>query len=105
MPLNSSWNAYPYPNVTGFYDIITYANTSTDMLFSSGLVVTLWIIFFIIFRKKGEMIAFSTASFLTMTISSALWAIGLVNEVMILALAVMLGISILFVNRGWREVV
>lgn len=97
------WDAYAYPNVTGFYDSILYANNATGKFFGNGLVFTIWTIFFIIFRRqtRSDMVAFASASFVTLVLSSILWAVGLVDESMLLILGVLTGASVVFMRKDW----
>lgn len=97
------WTAYDYPNVTTFYDSILYANEATNNLFGNGLVFTIWTIFFIIFRRttRSDIAAFASASFVTLVLSSILWAVGLVDESMLLILGVLTGASVVFMRKDW----
>jgi len=100
MAFNETWTAYPLPNITGLYDTITYANTVTSDMFSSGLVLTIFAILFMVFKRYGDEVAFGAASFITFTLSSILWGIGLVDEKLLIMMAIMAGASVILM---WRR--
>jgi len=98
MVFNITWNAYAEPNVTGFYDIMTYANTTTENVFGMAMMMSLYIVFFIIFRKYGDDKAFLSSSFIMLVLSGILRGTSQIGDIvfMLFTLLTVTGIVIMY---------
>jgi hypothetical protein len=100
MAFNETWTAYPVPNVTGFYDIIVYADSVTSNMFSSGLAFSIFLVLYMVFKRYGDEVAFSAASFITLLLSTILWSVGLVDESIVMLMGVLTGAAVVMM---WRR--
>lgn len=100
MTLNNTWEQYATPNITGLFDVMEYANTVTDGLFGTGLIMTVYFVLFLVFKRYGDEVAFGAASFITLTLTTVLWGVGLVDEILVILMAILTGASILLM---WRR--
>ena len=97
---NATWDAYPDPNITaGFYNMTQYVNTVTNSYFGMMVIGALWIIFFMLFKKWGDMQSIATSSFMCLMISMLFRAMNLIGEdVVFILIGLTLG-SLLLLSR------
>jgi len=100
MPLNTTWTTYATPNVTGFYDMLTYGNSVTGNYFGLGLVLSLFMIFFITFRRFGNDVAFTSSSFISFILSVLLRATGLLGDIWVIVFIIMSAVSVFIMARS-----
>jgi hypothetical protein len=104
MVLNVTWEPYPYPtNLTGgMANITSYINSTTGGMFGYGILVPLFVILFLSFRRWGDTEAFAASSFITMAVCGILRALSLVPDLAFVILIMMTGISLVLM---WRRTV
>lgn len=75
------WVAYPEPNITsGFGNLTEYGNTVTGGYLGLGILLSFWVILFLIFRSKaGDMEALMASSFISFIVSGILVAMHLIS--------------------------
>jgi len=99
MALNNTWTQYPYPNVTGLYDSMKYANVVTSDTFGLGILLSIFMVFFMIFKRWGDDVAFVSASFITFIFAAILRAANMVGDQWLVLLALMVGVSVFVLYR------
>jgi hypothetical protein len=95
MPLNTTWTNYSNPNVTGFYEAITYINGTTDGLFVGAMMIAAWLIFLLVFSKYGMPKSFMASSFIGFVLSGILAATGSISDMFVVFFGLATGISML----------
>jgi hypothetical protein len=99
MAFNNTWTQYNQPNITGFYEGMSYANSVTENWFAPFILIALWVVFFITFRKWGETKSFAASSFITLIITGILRAMNLVSDMWMLIFFALSGLSLIFLFR------
>ena len=99
MGFNITWTQYDQPNITGFYEGMKYANDVTQNWMSPFILIALWIILFMSFRRWNETRAFAASSFITFTITGIVRAMNLVSDMWVLIFLAMTGFSLIFLFR------
>ena len=99
--LNATWAEFPSPNLTaGMANLTSYANQVTEGYFGFGILITLWIILFLSFKKWGDMESITIATFLTTVIAGLLRAMNVITDQPFVALIMLTGLSMLIM---WRR--
>jgi hypothetical protein len=100
MTFNITWEAYPSPNMTGgFANITSYANTTTDGLFGTGLLISLYMILFLSFRRLGDMEAFLASNFIITVLAGLFRALNLVGDLPFAVGVMLTALSLFLVFR------
>ena len=92
---------FPMPNATGIMDVLSYANTVTNDIFWSLIVLAVFITTYMTLKNWPTPQALAGAGFLTFIISLFVWLMSLVSDwVFMLSIAVMVGTTaLLFVEK------
>jgi len=95
------WTEYAYPNITGgFGNLTQYGNTVTSGMLGLGIVLTFWIILFLVFKSKwGVMEAWTASWFITSIISGILLAMDLVSSLWVILPLIFVAAGILLSKR------
>ena len=100
MALNITWEAYPTPNVTaGMGNMTQYVNVVTEGYFGIGLLLTLWVIMFMSFRRWGDTEAFAAANFITTVLAGMLRGLNILSDMWFVIFIMLSGISLLLMIR------
>ena len=100
MSWNATWEPFAEPNITaGFYNMTQYVSTVTNNYFGMVVIGALWIIFFMLFKKWGDMQSIATSSFMCLVIGMLFRAMNLVGEQMIFILIALTIGSLLLLSR------
>ena len=94
MALNVTWEPYTDPNITGFYDMMVYFNSTTNDMFGAGLMISLYVIMMLVFSRYGIKQAFSASSFIMFVLSAVLRATALISDVLVVFFAIATAVSI-----------
>ena len=98
--MNITWDAFPEPNITGFVQAMDYANSVTNNAFGIGIIISFWIISFLIFAKRGgEENAFIAANFITLVIAMLMRAMEAIGDQAVVILLILTGLSVLLLLR------
>ena len=94
---------FPYPNVTnGFQDLLVYSNTVTNNLFSSLILLGIFLILFLSLKTRGVLSekAFVSAAFATTLVSYIMVLIpGFLSPEIIVIMTMVTAISVLFLYK------
>lgn len=74
------WTSIAMVNTSSYVGLMQYANSVTENMFGTLVCFTLFIIFFVGFRRYREDIAFATAGVIMAVLSILLRATGLVGD-------------------------
>jgi uncharacterized membrane protein YhaH (DUF805 family) len=100
MAFNITWGAYVAPNITGgFENSLEYVNSATAGYFGIGVLIMLWIILYMLFKRWGDMEAVTTSSFITMIVSGMFWSMSVITDVPFVVLIMITGASLLLLFR------
>ena len=102
----NTWTDYPVAagNNT-FQDLMVYANTTTDGVFGIMLLVSIFIIIFVVGSKKDEDTALANSIFVTAILSYILVAMTVVaNWVAILMTFLLMAAVIMIYKGGSKDV-
>jgi len=98
MPFNVTWDQYAQANITGFYDSFAYYNSVTEDIFGAGLMMSLYVIFMLVFSRWGMKTAFSASSFIMFVLSGILRATGLIGDTFVVFFMVATGVALFFIS-------
>jgi len=94
------WVEYPQPNITGgFANLTSYGNIVTNGMLGIGIIVSFWVILFLIFRKTGDWEALTASSFITVIAAGILMGMDLINYVWIVIPMIMTAAGIFMMSR------
>ena len=105
MPFNGTgidtWTDYPVAagNNT-FQDIMIYANTTTDGVFGIMLLISIFIIIFVVGSKKDEDTALANSIFITTIMSYLLVAMTVVANWVAILMTFLLMAAVILIYRG-----
>jgi hypothetical protein len=85
---------YPSPtNISRIYQFFQWSNTVNNGWFGDILVITIFISFFIVFKRFPLKEAFATASFIGMLSAILLSLLGIVTPILVLLFIIMSAIG------------
>ena len=94
---------FPIPNITsGFQDLLIYSNTVTSNLFSSFLLIGLFLILFLGMKTRGFQTekVFASASFSTTLVSYIMLLIpGFISPDIIVIMTMITAVSVIFLYK------
>lgn len=100
MGFNITWSKYSDPNITGFYEGMMYANSTTQNWFSPLILISLWVILFMTMRKMGDDKALATSSMITFIVTSMLRAMNLVSDIWMMIFFATTALTAILLFRG-----
>lgn len=78
--------AYPYPNITRPYEIVTYSQTVTNEFFGPMILLAIFVIAFIAMKNYKTTAALTGAAFVTFIISVLFWMIGIAHQNLVIVI-------------------
>ena len=96
------YNTTALMNVSGFYDVATYANDITQGMITGMFIMAFYFVAIMVLLRWGFKEAVMSASFVTFVVSLFFLYAGLLNLIVILVIVAMMGlmIALTFFNRG-----
>jgi len=95
------WEAYEYPNITGgFANVTSYANSVTSGYLGLGILLSFWIVLYLIFRRWGDMEGLVASSFISFIVAGVLAAMGLINGLWLILPMVVTAAALFLGRRG-----
>jgi len=98
-----AWNPYPYPNITGFYDMFQYANTVTDGYFGILFLFSIFMVSFLSTKSRYRTeICLAFSCYLTTMLSILMRVLLLVsNQVVLVCLFSTALVTLFLIKEKW----
>jgi hypothetical protein len=98
--INTTWNAYPAPNITSTNSIFTYDNTVTNGLFTLLVLMALFVIMLLSFHTRAEIgSSLAASSFICMVIAAVLRTTSQLGDSVFMTFAVLTVIGIVLLYK------
>ncbi len=97
---NITWSEYPQINLTGgFANMTAYVNNVTSGYFGIGILMSIWVILFLLFKREGTMEGFLAASFITTVLAAFFYAMNIATGVPLIIGIMVTGLAFLVMNK------
>jgi len=92
--MNNTWAEPVMANVTSMNVAVDYINSITNNTFGAMLLLSIFTTSFIVFRKQGEVTAFTTSSFICFVLAGILTAIEISGDMWFVLFGAMTAVGI-----------